>query len=155
MSGAAGGGPMAPAGGRWARRRAPADGRGGARPGQALVELALVSAVVLTLMVGLVQVTLYLHAQGVVNGACQEGARVASAGPEDRLADGVAYADDLVRAGLGPSAARVAVTGSTDGATVTLEASGSLPMILPWFGDRLLPLSARVVVEKERFRVAR
>ena len=49
----------------------------------------------------------------------------------------------------------MAVTGSTDGATVTLEASGSMAMILPWFGGRSLPLSARVVVEKERFRVAR
>lgn len=155
MSGAAGDGPLAPAGARRARRGALADGRGGARPGQALVELALIAAVLLTLMVGLVQVTLSLHAQGVVRGACQEGARVASGGPEDRLADGVAYAEDLVRAGLGPSASRVAVTGSTDGETVTLEASGSLPVILPWFGGRSLPLSARVVIEKERFRVAR
>ena len=126
----------------------------GARPGQALLELALISAVLLTLMVGLVQLTLYLHAQNVVRGACQEGARVASAGPEDRLADGVAYASDLVRAGLGPSASRVAVAGAADAETVTVEAAGSLPLILPWFGDRSLPLSARVVVQKERFHVA-
>lgn len=126
----------------------------GARPGQALLELALISALLLTLMVGLVQLALYLHAQNVVKGACQEGARVASAGPEDRLADGVAYANDLVRTGLGPSASRVTVAGAADAETVTVEASGSVPLILPWFGDGSLPLSARVVVQKERFHVA-
>lgn len=127
-------------------------GRAGA--GQALVELALLAATLLTLMVGLVQLTLYLHAQGVVRGACQEGARVASAGPEDRLADGVAYAVDLVGAGLGRSASRVVVTGAADADTVTLEARGSLPLLLPGRGGWSLPLSARAVYQKERFRVA-
>ena len=128
------------------------DGR--AHAGQALLELALVSATLLTLMVGLIQLTIYLHAQNVVRGACQEGARVASAGPEDRLADGVAYAVDLVRAGLGRSASGVTVTGSADADTVTLEATGSLPLLLPGRDGWSLPLSARVVYQKERFRVA-
>lgn len=129
-------------------------GDGGGRAGQALLELALLAATLLTLMVGLVQLTIYLHAQGVVRGACQEGARVASAGPEDRLADGVAYALDLVRAGLGRSASGVAVTGAADADTVTLEASGSLPLLLPGRGGWSLPLKARVVYQKERFHVA-
>ena len=114
----------------------PAPG-GRARAGQALLELALLAATLLTLMVGLVQLTLYLHAQGVVRGACQEGARVASAGPEDRLADGVAYAVDLVAAGLGRSAAGVTVTGTADADIL----------------QRPVPV-ARVVYQKERFRVA-
>ena len=146
------------------RYRAPGTARAGdtgppargerAHAGQALLELALVSATLLTLMVGLIQLTLYLHAQNVVRGACQEGARVASAGPEDRLADGVAYATDLVRAGLGRSASGVAVTGAADADTVTIEATGSLPLLLPGRGGWSLPLSARVVYQKERFRVA-
>ena len=129
--------------------------RGGpAVPGQALVELALLAATLLTLMVGLVQLTLYLHAQGVVRGACQEGARIASAGPDDRLADGVAYAIDLVGAGLGRSASHVVVTGAADADTVTLEATGSLPLLLVGRGGWSLPLSARAVYQKERFHVA-
>ena len=129
--------------------------RGGrALPGQALLEMALVSATLLTLMVGLIQLTIYLHAQGVVRGACQEGARVASAGPEDRLADGVAYAVDLVDAGLGRSASRVTVSGTADADTVTIEAMGSLPLLLPGRVGWSLPLAARAVYQKERFRVA-
>ncbi len=125
-----------------------------ARAGQALLELALIAGTLLILLVGLIQLTLYLHAQNVVRGACQEGARVASAGPEDRLAAGVARADDLIAAGLGRSARGVTVRGSADADTVTIAASGSLPLILPWVGGGTLPLSARAVYQKERFHVA-
>ncbi len=129
--------------------------RGGrAWAGQALLELALIAGTLLILLVGLIQLTLYLHAQNVVRGACQEGARVASAGPEDRLAAGVARADALIAAGLGRSGRGVTVRGSADADTVTIAATGSLPLILPWVGGGTLPLSTRVVYQKERFHVA-
>lgn len=121
-----------------------------ARHGQALVELAVAMPVVLLLAVGLLQFALYLHAEGVVRGACEEGARVASAGPEDQLGAGVAVANALVHAGLNPSTT-VTVTASENLDTVTFEARGALPLVLPGFWARSLPLSARVVTDRERF----
>ncbi|HEX5502249.1 MAG TPA: TadE/TadG family type IV pilus assembly protein [Thermomicrobiales bacterium] len=121
-----------------------------ARRGQALVELAVAMPVVLLLAVGLLQLALYLHAEGVVRGACEEGARVASAGAEDQLDAGVAVANALVGAGLSSSTA-VTITASEDRDTVTFEAHGALPLVLPGFWARALPLSARVVTDRERF----
>lgn len=121
-----------------------------ARRGQALVELAVAMPAVLLLAVGLLQLALYLHAEGVVRGACEEGARVASAGPEDQLDAGVAVANALVHAGLNSSTA-VTITASEDLDTVTFEARGALPLVLPGFWARSLPLSARVVTARERF----
>ena len=137
-----------------AGRPGSADGGRGWPGGQGLVEYALALPVFLIVAVGLVQCALFLHAQSVVLGACQEGARVASAGPEDRLAAGVATADSLVRSGLGPSAAAVTITANQDGDAVTFTATGSLRLIIPWVGEPTLPLSARVVNQKERFHVA-
>src|ERR687883_99490 len=90
-------------------RPGPAAGGRGRHRGQGLVEYALALPVFLIVAVGLVQCALFLHAQSVVLGACQEGARVASAGPEDRLAAGVATADSPVRSGPRPSAAAGAI----------------------------------------------
>lgn len=123
----------------------------GAEQGQALVEAAVVLPLLLTVAVGLVQFALFYHAQNVVTGAVQDGARVAAA--QDRLvADGVAHADALLRAGLGRSAGELAVRGIDGGDAVAIEAQGRLRTIIPWAADASLPLGARSVVSKERFR---
>jgi len=122
--------------------------------GQALVEGALAFVLLTVIALVLVQFALFVHAQNVVTGAVQDGARVASA-QGDTLAAGVEHARVLVRAGLGADAATVNVTGSTDGETVTLEARGSLRLIVPWVGDARVPLHARAVAQKEAFRVTR
>jgi Flp pilus assembly protein TadG len=115
-----------------------------------MVEAAVAFPVLLIVAIGLVQFALYYHAQNVVTGAVQDGARVAAA--EDRtVADGVAHAQALLRAGLGQSAGAVAVRGSDGGDAV--EAQGRLRTIIPWVADASLPLGARAVVSKERFRV--
>ena len=120
--------------------------------GQAMVEAAVAFPVLLMVAIGLVQFALYYHAQNVVTGAVQDGARVAAA--EDRtVADGVAHAQALLRAGLGQSAGAVAVRGSDGGDAVAVEAQGRLRTIIPWVADASLPLAARAVVSKERFRV--
>jgi Flp pilus assembly protein TadG len=88
---------------------------------QALVEAALAIVPVLLAAVGLVQFALYLYAWHVLDAAVLEGARVASAQGRT-LDDGVAYAQQLVRGGLGPSGYLDAPTidGTSDADQVTL-----------------------------------
>ncbi len=120
--------------------------------GQVVVETAVALPVLLMVAIGLVQFALYYHAQNVVTVAVQDGARLAAA--EDRtLADGVSHARALLRAGLGRSATDVTVQGDDGGETITVEAQGRLHTIIPWVSDATVPLSARSVVSKERFRV--
>lgn len=131
-------------------RRARALARG--ERGQALVETAIAFPLLLIVALGLVQFALFYHAQNVVTGAVQEGARVAAA--EDRtLADGVAHAEALLRAGLGRNAGDIAVRGIDGGDAVAIEARGRLRTIIPWVADATLPLWARAVISKEAFRV--
>src|SRR4051812_45603248 len=101
--------------------RAAGPGRAGAMRwrGQVLAETAIALPALLMVAIGLVQFALYDHARNVVTVAVQDGARLAAA--EDRtLDDGVTHAQALLRAGLGPSAARVAVEGRDEQGTVTL-----------------------------------
>ncbi|MCC6177470.1 MAG: pilus assembly protein [Chloroflexi bacterium] len=126
-------------------------GRLSRQRGQGMVEAAITFPLLLLTAIGLVQFALFAHAQNVVTGAVQDGARVAAS--EDRsLADGVSHARALLEAGLGRSVEGVAVSG-TDGAdTVRVEARGRLRLIIPWAADATLPLAARSAVTKERFR---
>ena len=118
--------------------------------GQALIEAAIAFPLLILIALGLVQFALYSHARNVVVGAVQDGARLAAA--EDRtVGDGVGRAQALLQAGLG-SAGDVVVGGREDGETVVVEARGGLRMIIPWVADATLPLAARSVVSKERFR---
>jgi Flp pilus assembly protein TadG len=120
--------------------------------GQAMVEAAVAFPLLLLVAIGLVQFALFVHAQNVVTGAVQDGARVAAA--EDRTpADGVAHAQALLWAGLGRSASDIAVRAVDGGDTVLVEAQGRLRTIIPWVADASLPLGARAVMSKERFRV--
>ncbi len=117
-----------------------------------MVEVAVAFPLLLMVALGLLQFALFYHAQNVVMGAVQDGARVAAA--EDRtLEDGVVVAQALLGAGLGQSAGRVTVRAIDRGDAIALEAQGSLRMIIPWVADATLPLWARSVASKERFRV--
>src|SRR5689334_13572303 len=118
--------------------------------GQAAVEAAVAFPLLLAVMVGLVQLALFAHAQHVVAGAVQDGARVAAA-VDGTVDQGVAHADALVHAGLGRAAAEVSLQGIDGGDAVAVEASGRLRTVIPWVADATLPLWARSVVSKERF----
>ena len=119
--------------------------------GQGMVEAAIAFPILLMVAIGLVQFALFYHAQTVVTGAVQDGARVAAA--EDRtLAEGVAHARTLLQAGLGRSAGDVTVQGSEGVDAVVVEARGRLRTIIPWVADATLPLAARSAMSKERFR---
>ncbi len=120
--------------------------------GQAMVEMAIAFPLLLLAAIGLVQFALYYHAQNVVIGAVQDGARVAA--EEDRsVGEGIAYSQALLQAGLGPTASDVGVQGVDGGDVVILEAQGRLHLIIPWVGDGSVPLHARAVMRKEGFRV--
>ena len=116
-----------------------------------MVETAIVFPLLLLVTIGLVQFALFFHAQNVVMGAVQDGARVAAV--EGRpVSEGVAHTQALLRAGLGPSVSLVSVQGTDTGDVVIVEAQGRLQLIIPWVGDGALPLHARAIVSKERFR---
>ena len=135
---------------RWPRGRCTQ----GAHSGQALVEAAIAFPLLLLVALGLVQFALYVHAQHVVTGAVQDGARVAAAA-DGTPGLGYARARQLLDAGLGCDAAGVAVTAEGDANAVVVEARGSLKPIIPWIGDAGLPLQARAMTQKEAFRVGR
>ena len=120
--------------------------------GQTLLETAIAFPVLLLVALALVQFALYYHAESVVTGATQDGARVAAA-EDSGIAAGVAHTQALLQAGLGRSATGVAVQGVDGGDTVEIETQGSLKLIIPWVGGGSLPLRARSVMSKERFRV--
>src|SRR5947207_5932187 len=115
--------------------------RGGRRPvrtggpsGQTLVEVAVVLPLLLLVALGLVQFALYVHAEHVVTGAVQGGARVAAA-YDGSVGRGVAHTRDVLRAGLGRQSDEVAVTGSGGGGVVIIEARGTMRLIIPWVVD--------------------
>lgn len=116
-----------------------------------MVEAAITFPLLLLTAIGLVQFALFAHAQNVVTGAVQDGARVAAS--EDRsVADGVTRTRALLEAGLGGSVDDVSINGTGGSDAVAVEARGRLRMIIPWASDATLPLGARSVVSKERFR---
>src|SRR5207237_4766621 len=106
--------------------------------GQATVEAALAFPLLLALAVGLTQFALFYHAQTVVTGAVQDGARVAAAA-DRTVGDGVAHAQALLDAGLGRGAADVALQGVDGGDLVAVEARGRLHALIPWVADAFLP----------------
>ena len=77
------------------------------------------------------QFSLWMHAEGVVTAAVQDGARIAST-ESGTLEQGTAAAQSLLRDGLGPNTAFVKLVPSQDASTVRFEASGTLPALLPW-----------------------
>src|SRR5712691_13458384 len=97
-----------------------------AQPAQALVELALVSAVLLVVVFAFFEGVWWAYAQNVVTAAVQDGAQRASAQNGD-LARGQQRAQDLLIAGLGPSAALVQLQAASDPRSVRLSATGQWP----------------------------
>jgi TadE-like protein len=113
--------------------------------------MGLVLVPLLIVLVGTVQVAVFLYAQHVVVAAVEEGARVGSAAGRTP-ADGVDYANALLGAGLGPSATNVAIDGHQAGDWVVVDAHGGLPLVIPWLPAWRLPLDAQAQARRETFR---
>jgi Flp pilus assembly protein TadG len=119
--------------------------------GQALAEAALALPILVTLVLGAIQLGLWYHAELVTRLACQDGARVAAAA-DGTLAGGIGRTEALLVAGLGRAGASAAVQGSEDDATATIRAQGSFPTLIPWVVASRLPLRCSASVYRERFR---
>jgi Flp pilus assembly protein TadG len=133
------------------RALAPAAGR--VERGQALVEAALALPLLVLVALAVLQLALLAHAQHVVTGAAQDGARVAAAA--DRTpADGAAHAEALLVAGLGRAADGATVQAWRDGAVAVVEVRGTVRLRIPWAADAAIPVAARAMVAQERFRAS-
>jgi hypothetical protein len=125
--------------GNWRRVRA-----------QSLVEVACVLPLLILSGAGVVQFSLWMHAEGIITAAVQDGARIASSEP-GTLEQGSAAARSLLRDGLGPSAALVQLVPSQDASTVRFEAIGTLPAIFPWGPVTTIPLHASASMARDHF----
>jgi len=117
---------------------------------QSIVEVAVVFPLLILAGVGVIQFALWMHAEGVVTAAVQDGARVASS-DTGSLADGHGVASALLRDGLGPTAPLVNVVSTEDATAVRFEAAGNLPAIFPWGPVTTVPLHATALMARDRF----
>ena len=117
---------------------------------QSLVEVAFVLPLLILAGAGVVQFSLWMHAEGVVTAAAQDGARVATR-ESGTLEHGKAAAQSLLRDGLGPNAASVHLAASEDASGVRFEVSGTLPAMLPWGPAATIPLHASASMARDRF----
>jgi Flp pilus assembly protein TadG len=117
---------------------------------QGIVEVAFVLPLLILAGTGVVQFSLWMHAEGVVTAAVQDGARIASS-EAGTLEQGTAAARSLLRDGLGPNASLVELSPSEDGSTVRFEAAGTLPAIFPWGPMTTIPLHASASMARDRF----
>jgi Flp pilus assembly protein TadG len=113
--------------------------------GSAVAEFALVSIVLVMLLLGVLQVGVYLHVRNVVAASAAEGARYGANADVDPAAGG-ARAAEIISRSLGPrTAAEVpcavpaAARASAGPALVVVTCQGALPVFFAPLG-RLLPL---------------
>ena len=117
---------------------------------QAILEVALAFPLLILAGTGVIQFSLWMHAEAVVTAAVQDGARVASS-ETGTLADGQAVAAVLLRDGLGPTALMMTVLSTEDATAVRFEATGTLPAIFPWGPVTTIPLHATALMARDRF----
>ena len=118
--------------------------------GSAPVEFTLVSALLVVLVTGVLQLALALHVRNTMISCVAEGARVAAA--EDRsLADGEARSADMLRAALGEYAVDVSATrGTADGAPVVIVTARAPVPVLGLWGFGSMSVSVRALEEVDR-----
>jgi Flp pilus assembly protein TadG len=118
--------------------------------GSAAVEFTLVSALLVVLVTGVLQLALALHVRNTMISCAAEGARVAAAGDRS-LADGEARTAGMLHDALGDYAVDVrAVEASVDGApVVAMTARASVPVLGLW-GVGSMVVSVRAYEEVDR-----
>ena len=116
-----------------------------------MVELALVSAVLLTVLFAVFEGVWWAYAQNVVTAAVQDGAQRASA-QNGNLASGQVRAQDLLHAGLGSSASLVQLRLGEDAQSVRVTATGQWPLGTIAGMQVSLPLKAEARMLKDRWQ---
>ncbi len=106
----------------------------------------LVVPLVLLTMLFVVQYGLAYYARQVLAGATQDGAS-AAARQDSSPESGAALAEDLIDEGGGSLLDSYSASGSSDGQTVTVSASGEVVSLLPFFGTITVRAQATAKVE--------
>ncbi len=121
--------------------------------GSAVVEFALVSVLLVMLLLGVLQVGVYLHIRNVVAASAAEGARYGANTDVDEYQGGL-RATDIIGKALGPrTAGRVPCSATSQagagGTTlVAVRCRGALPVFFAPLG-KLLPLDVTARALKE------
>ena len=114
--------------------------------GSAVVDFVLVSVLILTLLLAVLQVAVYAHLRNVVVASAQEGARYAANADVDPGSGAARTVQIVARATSSRTAAGLACTSGEEpdpsGLTlVVVHCTGSVPTLLSALGN-LLPLTA-------------
>jgi Flp pilus assembly protein TadG len=121
--------------------------------GSAVVEFVLVSLLIVTLLLAVLQVAVYVHVRNVVTASAQEGARYAANADVDSTAGAGRTVEVVARATSEQTAEGLACSSAeeVDGTGLTLvvvRCSGSVPSLLAALGN-LLPLQVTGRAVKE------
>ena len=124
----------------------PAEPRLDSERGSAVVDFVLVSVLILTLLLAVLQVAVYAHLRNVVVASAQEGARYAANAAVDPGSGAARTVQIVARATSSRTAAGLACTSGEEpdpsGLTlVVVRCTGSVPTLLSALGN-LLPLTA-------------
>jgi Flp pilus assembly protein TadG len=117
-----------------------------AERGSAVVDFVLVSVMVLTLLLAVLQVAVYVHLRNVVTASAQEGARFAANADVDSRLGAARTVEIVARATSSRTAAGLACFSGEEAdqsglTVVVVRCSGSVPSLLAALGH-LLPLTA-------------
>jgi Flp pilus assembly protein TadG len=121
--------------------------------GNAVVEFVLVSVLIVTLLIAVLQVAVYVHVRNVVTASAEEGARYAANADVDSGAGAGRTVEVVARATSEQTAEGLACTSTeamdaTGLPLVVVRCSGSVPALLAGLGN-LLPLEVTGRAVKE------
>ena len=133
-----------------AERRPP---NGDGERGSAVVDFVMVSLLIVTLLLAVLQVAVYVHVRNVVTASAQEGARYAANADVDSAVGAARTVEVVARATSTRTANGLACTSDEEadpsGLTlVVVRCSGSVPALLASLGN-LLPLEVTGRAVKE------
>ena len=121
--------------------------------GSAVVDFVMVSILIVTLLLAVLQVAVYVHVRNVVTASAQEGARFAANADVSSTVGSARTMEEVARATSAQTARGLACTSGeeVDGSGFTLvvvRCSGSVPALLASLGN-LLPLEVTGRAVKE------
>lgn len=121
--------------------------------GSAVVDFVMISVLIVTLLLAVLQIAVYVHVRNVVTASAQAGARYAANADVDSRLGAARTVDVVARATTEQTAAGLVCTSQEDvdisGVTlVVVSCSGSVPTLLADLG-RLLPLKVTGRAVKE------
>lgn len=110
-----------------------------------LVTVLMVPLILLTVML-VVQFGLAYHARQVLAGASQDGA-AAAARHDSSPAAGAALADSMIEQSAGQLLSSHSSTASSDGQRVTVQSTGQVITVLPFFPSITVNAAATATIE--------